>query len=89
MRNVMVGLVVAGLSISPAFAQTQTPAGQTRSSADCESNFKAADKNGDGVLSKQEMTDSSMVVPTALSNMDSVSMQQFISACTAGNSKGG
>lgn len=89
MRKVLVAIVMSGLALSPTLAQTQTPAGQTRSSADCESNFKAADKNADGMLSKQEMTDASKVVPTTLASQESVSMQQFITACTAGNSKGG
>ena len=89
MRKVMVAIMLSGLALSPAFAQTQTPAGQTKSMADCESNFKAADKDGDGTLTKEEMSSTPNVVPTSVSSQDSVTMQQFITACTAGAPKGG
>lgn len=92
MRNVMAALIIAGLWASPAFAQaqpTQTPAGQTKSTADCQANFKTADKDGNGTLTKAEMTSASKVVPTSLASQNSVSMQQFVTACTAGTSKGG
>lgn len=89
MRKIMIAVMLTGLSLSPAFAQTQTPTGQTKSNGDCESNFKAADKNGDGTLSKAEMSATPKVIPTQVSAQDSVSMQQFITACTAGSSKGG
>ena len=89
MRKVIVALMLSGLALSPAFAQTQTPAGQSKSMADCESNFKAADKDGNGMLSKEEMSATPNIVPTSLGSMDSVSMQQFVTACTAQVPKGG
>ena len=89
MRRTIISAMLTSLSLSPAFSQTQTPTGQTKTNGDCESNFKAADANGDGTLSKAEMSATPKVIPTQLSSQDSVSMQQFISACTAGSSKGG
>ncbi len=91
--RIIAALLVAGLAITPAMAQTQrpteTPAGQTKSAADCQSNFKAADTDGNGTLTKEEMTANSKVVPTSLASQNSVTQQQFMTACTAGASKGG
>jgi Ca2+-binding EF-hand superfamily protein len=87
--RLIAALVVVGLAITPAMAQTQTPAGQTKSSADCQSNFKAADTDGNGTLSKEEMTAASKVVPTSLASQSSVTQQEFMTACTAGSPKGG
>jgi Ca2+-binding EF-hand superfamily protein len=89
--RIMVALVVAGLAVTPALAQTQTqtPAGQSRSTADCQANFKSADTDGNGTLTKAEMSSASNVVPTAVSSQDSVTMQQFLTACTANVPKGG
>jgi Ca2+-binding EF-hand superfamily protein len=91
MRKTLVAFSVVGVCVSPAFAQTQTqtPAGQQKSIADCTANFQSADKNGDGRLDKAEMSDASNVVPTALASQDSVTQQEFITACNAGRPKGG
>jgi hypothetical protein len=89
MHRTMIALIVAGLCASPAFAQTKTPAGQQQSVADCQANFKAADKNADGKLSKAELEASSKIVPTSLASQDGVTQQQFMTACNAGRPKGG
>jgi hypothetical protein len=89
MRKTMIALSVISFCASPAFAQTKTPAGQQKSIADCTASFKAADKNADGKLSKAEIKGSSKTVPTSLASQDSVTQQQFMSACSAGRPKGG
>ncbi len=94
MRKVIAALMFTGLCLSPAIAQTTTPtttpAGTVDSAAECQSNFKAADKDGNGTLSKEEMNAMmSKGIPTSVSNQDSVSMSQFMAACNAGRAKGG
>lgn len=89
MRKVIAAAMLTGACFTPAFAQTQTPAGQVQAAGECQTNFKAADKNGDGSLSKAEMTASSKVVPTSLVSQNSVTQAQFMTACNAGRAKGG
>jgi hypothetical protein len=66
MRTTIIALTVVGFCVSPAFAQSKTPAGQQTSIADCTGNFKAADRNADGRLNKAEIKGSTKVVPTSL-----------------------
>lgn len=91
MRKVIAALMLTSACFTPAFAQTptKTPAGQVDASGECQTNFKAADKNGDGTLSKAELTASSKVVPTSVASQNSVTQAQFMTACNAGRSKGG
>jgi hypothetical protein len=93
MRKTIAALMLTGACFTPAFAQTQTPTktptGQVGASGECQTNFKAADKNADGSLSKAEMTAASKVVPTSLVSQNSVTQAQFLTACNAGRSKGG
>lgn len=89
MRKVIAALMLANACFTPAMAQTKTPAGTANSQAECQSNFKAADKNGNGMLTKAEIESSKMIVPTSLTSMESVSMSQFVTACSAKVGKGG
>lgn len=90
MRKVIAAVVFAGLFVTPVVAQTTTPAGTVDATAECQSNFKAADKDGNGTLSKEEMNAMmSKGIPTSVSNQDSVTMSQFMAACNAGRAKGG
>ena len=89
MRKVLTALVLSGFCLSPAFAQTKTPTGKVDATAECQANFKAADKDGNGTLSKAEMSASSKVIPTTLVSQNSVTKAQFITACNAGRAKGG
>lgn len=89
MRKVIAALMLTSASFTPAFAQTKTPTGQVDAAAECQTNFKAADRNGDGTLSKAEMTSSSKVVPTSVVSQNSVTKAQFMTACNAGRAKGG
>lgn len=89
MRNVITALLLSGFFIAPALAQTKTPTGRVDAAAECQSNFKAADKDGNGTLSKAEMGASSKVIPTSLVTQNSVSMSQFMAACNSSRAKGG
>ena len=89
MRKVIAALMLTSACFTPAFAQTKTPVGQVDSKAECQSNFKAADKDSNGTLSKAEIDASKQVVPTSLGSMESVSMSQFMLACDGNVPKGG
>lgn len=89
MRKVLVAIVMSASTISPALAQTKEPAGQSRSQADCETSFKAADKDGNGILSEQEISDAGTTIPTTLAAQEAITMGQFVTACTASVPKGG
>ncbi len=71
---------------APAFAQTKapaatTPGGTARSIADCETNFKAADKNNDGTLDRAEIAAAKATMPTSISGLAIVAKADFLSAC--------
>jgi hypothetical protein len=89
MRKVIAALVLTSACFTPAFAQTKTPVGQVDAKAECLANFKAADKDSSGALSKSEMSTSAKVVPTSLASQNSVTQAQFLTACNAGRPKGG
>ncbi|MGE3067350.1 MAG: hypothetical protein AB7K67_17355 [Hyphomicrobiaceae bacterium] len=80
MKKILAALVIVAAAATPALAQTK-PAGTANTAADCQTNFKTADKNGDGMLSKAEMSANSKIVPTTLGTKDSVSKADFLSAC--------
>jgi hypothetical protein len=89
MRKVIAALMLTSACFAPAFAQSKTPVGQVDARAECQANFKAADKNGNGTLSKAEMDASGKVVPTSLLSQNSVTQAQFLTACNASRPKGG
>jgi hypothetical protein len=74
-------LILASACFTPALAQTMVPSERVASQADCQLNFKAADRNGNGTLSKAEISASKKVIPGALTAMDSVSRSQFMFEC--------
>ncbi len=73
------------LAYLPAAAQTTNPptkqAGQETSLADCESNWKRADTNGDGMLSRAEISAAKSLVPTTLGGEGAISKTDFMTAC--------
>ena len=89
MLKIVMALAVTTVMTAPSFAQTQTPTGQTKAVAECETNFKSADKDANGTLSKAEMTAAPKVIPTGLSSQESITKQQFMSACQGTTPKGG
>jgi hypothetical protein len=79
-------LCAFALTLTPALAQMNAPgsaSGTAKSVADCQVNFKSADKNNDGQLDKAEIDASKIIVPTTLPTTGMVSMQDFVSACSA------
>lgn len=89
MRKVIAALMLTSACFTPAFAQTKVPVGQVDARAECQANFKAADKDGNGTLSKAEMSAASKAIPTSLVSQNSVTQAQFMTACNAGRPKGG
>lgn len=77
-------MILASAAV-PAVAQTTpsttTPAGTAKSQADCQANWKSADKNSDGRLDKAELDASKSLVPTSLSTNTLINEQEFISTC--------
>jgi hypothetical protein len=77
-------LMAAALAASPAFAQTSAPKATeptVKSQADCQANWKAADKNGDAKLDAAEISMTKELVPIALTGKTSITEQEFLSAC--------
>jgi len=78
---------------APALAQVSgpatKPAGQETSRADCDANWKRADANGDGMLSRDEISEAKPLIPTVLAGQNAISQTDFMSACqrTAQSSK--
>ena len=95
MRKLTIAALLLGLGMSPALAQTGTPlnetkpAGQELSRADCEANFKTADRNGDGTLSAEEVAAADTVIPTALALTGPLTHAEFMAACMETVPKGG
>jgi hypothetical protein len=95
MRKLTIAAIVFGLGMHPAFAQTvvpggdSKPAGQETSRADCLKNFRAADADGDGILSVSEAENAKSVIPTGLALPGPITEEEFMAACTANVPKGG
>ena len=69
----------------PALAQVSDPAtkpaGQETSLADCQANWNRADVNGDGMLSRSEISEAKPLIPTTLGGTNAISKTDFMSAC--------
>jgi hypothetical protein len=80
-------LAIAAIGAIPAvsFAQsTDTPpAGATRTRAECQVDWKSADRNGNGRLSPAELAAGGVKVPTTLANTPMINEQDFLAACAA------
>ena len=71
-----------------ALAQTTAPtavapSGTAKTMVDCETNWKASDKNGDGTLDSAELTAENAIIPISLAGKAGVKKQEFLSACDA------
>ncbi|HRK17700.1 MAG TPA: hypothetical protein PK970_01975 [Hyphomicrobiaceae bacterium] len=91
-KLIVSSVVTAGLLAAPAFAQTTpgtAPAGTAKTTADCEGNFKTADRDGNGSLNATEIAAATSVVPTSLKGRQMITKSDFLSACanTVGNQK--
>ncbi len=95
MRSFIVAATLIGIGFGPALAQSQTaptqtqPAGQERSQAECLANFKAADADGNGVLSLDEQSARPDLVPTQLGLSGPIAQSEFLTTCSANVPKGG
>jgi Ca2+-binding EF-hand superfamily protein len=72
----------------PASAQQKTdkqipPGGLAQNESECQAQFNSADRNSDGVLSKNEVSEAKTMIPTELGSESSISRQDFLSACSA------
>jgi len=78
-------VVVGALFALPANAQNtqRTTADQKQ----CSDQFKAADLNNDGVLSRTEIGNAKQTLPSSLANQDRITRKQFMAVCSKGASK--
>jgi hypothetical protein len=65
------------------------PAGEANSRADCQVQFRYADKDGNGVLSPAEAENASKVIPTDLALTGPITRTEFMDACVAKIDRGG
>ena len=93
MRTIAAVVVMMGVWFSPSLAQTPSneivPAGEAKSRADCQAQFRYADKDGNGTLSSAEAENASKVIPTDLALRGPITQTEFMDACTALIDKGG
>ncbi len=93
MHKLAAVVIVMGVCFSPALAQTPKnevlPSGEANSRADCQAQFRYADKDGDGVLSPAEAENARKVIPTDLALTGPITRTEFMDACTALIEKGG
>jgi hypothetical protein len=96
-KFILATALVAAASFGAANAQTTPPAGSTtppaattapsamtKTRAQCDADWKMADKNNDGKLDKTEMDAAKSMVPASLTSSTTVSMQEFVTACSTG-----
>ena len=83
MRKVIAALMLTSACFTPAFAQTKTPVGQVDSKAECQSNFKAADKDSNGTLSKAEI-DLLQEGRSDVARLDGIRQHVAVHACLRG-----
>jgi len=93
MRKLVAVAIVMSACVTSAFAQTPKdevpPAGEANSRADCQEQFRYADKDGDGVLSPAEAENARKVIPTDLALTGPITRTEFMDACAALIDKGG
>lgn len=95
MRKLTVATVLLTLCMSPAFAQIGTPGNETKptgeedNQAECMANFRLADRNGDGLLTGDELASARAVIPTDLGLSGPIGFQEFMDACMAVVPRGG
>jgi hypothetical protein len=87
MKNIILaGALILACATVPALAQSKappSPAGMAKTQVDCQANWKAADKSNDGYLDKSEIDASKVLIPTTLASSGTISMQDFLIACSA------
>jgi hypothetical protein len=75
-----VALVATAMFLGPATAQQTKP--MAADQKQCADQFKAADLNNDGVLSRTEIGNAQQTLPASLANKDRVTRVQFMAVCS-------
>lgn len=68
-------------SSPPSKSSGMTTGSTSKSAADCDASFKAADKNNDGKLDQTEMNSAKSSIPASLQSASSITHAQFSTAC--------
>lgn len=96
-NKIALAALVLGVFVTPALAQTSPRtqhrevalAGEQNSRADCIAQFRAIDRNGNGVLSTAEVERGSRYMPTDIGDRGPINMTQFMDSCVANIERGG
>lgn len=80
MRILAIATLALAAATYPAIAQTST--GAAKSQAECEADWKAADKNADGSLDAAEVESAKPMMPASVTATADVKQTDFMSACT-------
>lgn len=68
---------------SPGPAATPSPT-VAKSQTECETSWKAADKNSDGRLDTAELSAAKASMPASLASKTAVMQREYVTACTSG-----
>jgi hypothetical protein len=79
-RYLLILPLIAGFA-APALAQRITPVSNVENRSDCIANFRAADWNGDGALSKEEQQRTPSVIFTSLLNRQVIERGDYLNTC--------
>jgi hypothetical protein len=80
MRYVFASVVVMAAAV-PALAQRATETLNVRSEADCQTNFRIADRDRDGFLDDVEVSARPKLIPTTLLQSTPIEAQEYLEAC--------
>jgi Ca2+-binding EF-hand superfamily protein len=80
MLKTMSLLLAATMFALPAIAQSAKPAAANQKQ--CADQFKAADINNDGMLSRTEIGNAQQTLPASLANKDRVTRSEFMTVCS-------
>lgn len=80
MRILAIAAIALAAATAPTLAQTSTAG--AKSQAECEVDWKAADKNADGQLDSTEHEAAKPMMPTSLATSADVKQADFMTACT-------
>ena len=78
------------LAVGTLFALPANAQNAQRIAADqkqCADQFKAADLDNDGVLSRTEIGNAKQTLPASLANKDRITREEFMAVCSKGASK--
>ncbi len=81
MTRYLLVLPLVAAFVTPALAQRITPVQGVSTRAECIANFRAADWNGDGVLTQEEQARMPSVIFTSLLNRDVIRRGDYLSTC--------